>query len=466
MPDLTIEQLRTLRIAAERLLELPEAEKWDARGHERRADEAKLNRAAFNLLNDVNKNVGIRGLVDLVRRVEASAEQDGRLAPAIKETTYAALMAQIPRNVLEEHVPKIVEVLARAATRSLHASRALLGLEGLTKSADFEYSGPAQIFEQQYPTLTSSVERYMADAVGNHAQAVTSVLVDAANPKSPMGIDALQHQLRSEVAGLTTSRATTIARTETARVYGETARATFRENQIARARLVTAGNPCPVCEEIASRGLVPLDELEGLPIHPNCRCDYIPDVEDWLPPLPEEPAGGEFRSIDPSDPGSFDRWINKEQFPGASAFTKHEVTFIREYKDHSGPVNDALRGNPEGAAYAISQIDSAMAKHQLSENMTLYRGIRGGGPSEVGHFFSEKAYMSTSLNMHVAKRFAGHGTAARVLELRVPKGTNALSMGRFGPVDYYAEYEILLPRNTMWRVVSADAKRIVLEMVK
>ncbi|KKK83454.1 hypothetical protein LCGC14_2793190, partial [marine sediment metagenome] len=42
-------------------------------------------------------------------------------------------------------------------------------------------------------------------------------------------------------------------------------------------------------------GFMKLDDIADLPIHPNCRCDYIPDVEGWLPPKAEvvgQPPGG------------------------------------------------------------------------------------------------------------------------------------------------------------------------------
>lgn len=286
----TFEDLAALHVAAEKLLMLPKADLWLVRRVEYLTDDAKIRGAVVKLLSAVNRSIGRAGFVDLVRQVEATADNHGKPSLAAGEMTFIALMQRISDAVLEEHVPRIMEAVGHAALRSMNAERELLGVEPLDtlQKAVFNYTDVAQVFRQRFSQLATSVEGFMVNAVGNHAHAVTSTLVNAANPASPLAIGPLQRQLRGEISDLTVRRATMIARTETARVYNETARATQRELGILRGRIATAGDPCPICVDEAARGIVPLDDLAEVPLHPNCRCDTIPDVENWLPPLPGE----------------------------------------------------------------------------------------------------------------------------------------------------------------------------------
>ncbi len=284
----TFEDLAELHIAAEKLLMVPAADQWLLRGSERRLDEAKLRKVMVDLLSAVNRSVGTPGFVELVRQVEATADPvTGKVSPAAGAIVFQALKQRIDDSVLEERISPLMVVLSRAALRSMNAERELIGLEPLAVLQKTVIPDEEILFREMFPELAASVDGYMVNAVGSHARAITPVLVNAANPASPMAIGPLQRQLRSQIADLTVKRATLIARTETARVYGETAKETQRANGIARSRLATAGNPCPICREEAARGFLPIDELQPIPLHPNCRCDWIPDVENWLPPMPE-----------------------------------------------------------------------------------------------------------------------------------------------------------------------------------
>lgn len=81
---------------------------------------------------------------------------------------------------------------------------------------------------------------------------------------------------------ITRNRARTIARTEVIRANSEATLSTFeqfgeRDVQL-DAEWVTAGDDrvCPLCEPNEGR-IFPVDEARGMiPLHPNCRCDWIP----------------------------------------------------------------------------------------------------------------------------------------------------------------------------------------------
>jgi len=86
------------------------------------------------------------------------------------------------------------------------------------------------------------------------------------------------------------ARARTIARTETIAAHAEASLNSFREAGIEGVNVVaefaTAGDDevCPECEALEGREYS-LDEASGIiPVHPNCRCTFIPSVKDGYEP--------------------------------------------------------------------------------------------------------------------------------------------------------------------------------------
>jgi SPP1 gp7 family putative phage head morphogenesis protein len=76
-------------------------------------------------------------------------------------------------------------------------------------------------------------------------------------------------------------RARMIARTEVIRAHHVAAIQEYRRAQvegiIIDVEWLTAGNPCPICADLAARGPYKVDEVESLiPVHPNCRCTTRP----------------------------------------------------------------------------------------------------------------------------------------------------------------------------------------------
>lgn len=89
---------------------------------------------------------------------------------------------------------------------------------------------------------------------------------------------------RVDKVGIT--RARTIARTEMTRAYGEATLNSYKEMGVhgveVEAEFSTAGDDsvCPECEELEGK-IYSLEEASGLiPVHPNCRCAYIPVVKE------------------------------------------------------------------------------------------------------------------------------------------------------------------------------------------
>jgi hypothetical protein len=106
---------------------------------------------------------------------------------------------------------------------------------------------------------------------------------------------------------------------------------------------------------------------------------------------------------------------------------------------------------------AVPHLDSAIAKGELKEGTTLYRGFSGAsrfgfkpGAGAVGHEFRDNGYHSTSMSAHVSSQFAT-GSDSALLRIRAPKGTKAAHVGTLG--DKESEHEVLLPRGTGYKVV-------------
>jgi HK97 family phage portal protein len=111
-----------------------------------------------------------------------------------------------------------------------------------------------------------------------------------------------------EAKGFDSARAQTIARTESARAYVEgQVQAWKQTDMVTGKKWLVAPEACPFCEAIGKAGqtkgmndpfytvgdtiiaangktfIVDFDNVTGPPLHPNCRCDIIPVLED----LPE-----------------------------------------------------------------------------------------------------------------------------------------------------------------------------------
>jgi len=72
-------------------------------------------------------------------------------------------------------------------------------------------------------------------------------------------------------------RATLIARTETLRAHNEGRKVFYRQAGVKKVKWLTAQDErtCPVCRPLDGR-VFGIDEVEGPPAHPGCRCSVLP----------------------------------------------------------------------------------------------------------------------------------------------------------------------------------------------
>lgn len=100
------------------------------------------------------------------------------------------------------------------------------------------------------------------------------------------GMMDLARDLEDEVDGIGILRARTIARTETIEAHAEATLNAYEEAQIegveVEAEFSTAGDEqvCPECQDLEGT-VMSLDDARGvIPVHPNCRCAFIPVIQD------------------------------------------------------------------------------------------------------------------------------------------------------------------------------------------
>lgn len=159
-----------------------------------------------------------------------------------------------------------------------------------------------------------------------------------------------------------------------------------------------------------------------------------------------------------------------KNFPG---FNMAEEEAIIEYVQDSTPINSALRKNTKYALEdnkkIIAGLDSVLDKSVLAESTTVYRGVRVTGDmfdamSNHG-IYHDKGFSSTTSKKSIAQDWVSSGnwgdSKAVVLQINMPAGFKAhkidYAMGKsngWGIENYDSEEEVILPRNTAFKVIS------------
>jgi hypothetical protein len=114
-------------------------------------------------------------------------------------------------------------------------------------------------------------------------------------------------------------------------------------------------------------------------------------------------------------------------------------------------INQGLRKG-DGNCSSCGKLDSAISKSEVTKDVQVFRGA--SLPESVlaslksGAEFTDKGYVSTSLDHNTASKFAA-GSA--VFSIHVPKGLKGIFASHYTEND---EKELLLPRGSKFRVDS------------
>lgn len=147
-------------------------------------------------------------------------------------------------------------------------------------------------------------------------------------------------------------------------------------------------------------------------------------------------------------------------------------TYTQEYYMD---VNYYLRNEsfPEGAdenyksfvKKIINGTDKAIEQYNLKESVTTYKGTSSEYYSDykVGETFEMKEFNSTSISEGVARKFSQETKNGYLLEIKVPSSTKAMYLGKNS--SNANEYELLIARNTKYKILSKSNTGMVLEVV-
>lgn len=232
------------------------------------------------------------------------------------------------------------------------------------------------------------------------------------------------------------------------------------------------------------------------PAHPNCRCSVTmlpPDVEET--PYNEQTTE-QVKESDPLHPTSWDSDLEVDEVGQQDWAYNNQKEYIQFGIGSDQDVSDALvdystTGGFEdlnadlrsGKALSAANerkaglLDQALMNEYatFTRDITTFRGLDDTtgffANLKAGNTFTDRGFISTSLNPKVPEIFTLESAKPTVLEIRVPQGSNALSMegvlmeisdgvGTRLDADQAEMYgftavnEVLLPRNTTFEVLS------------
>lgn len=157
-----------------------------------------------------------------------------------------------------------------------------------------------------------------------------------------------------------------------------------------------------------------------------------------------------------------------------TGYNQVEVDALGEYVGDSSFINQALRTNNSDVKSNqeyIAALDQILDKSPLVEATTVWRGIRANptvfAALENKGIYHDKAFSSTSSNEKVARDWIKGASSwsekkSVTLEIKLPTGFKAHKIdysidqatGFSGLSSYEEEEEVILPRNTAYKVVS------------
>lgn len=123
--------------------------------------------------------------------------------------------------------------------------------------------------------------------------------------------------------------------------------------------------------------------------------------------------------------------------------------------------------------HQIEDIDHAIQGFKLKHDVIVYRGAdklaleppeaRSEGDALVGNEFSDAGFVSTSASIEAAMSFV-HKPEDVLMEIRLPAGMHAMPVNAMTDAtlasEIGAEAEVLLPRDTQFKVVGYELRRL------
>lgn len=189
-------------------------------------------------------------------------------------------------------------------------------------------------------------------------------------------------------------------------------------------------NTCPICAELDGKVISANERkttFQRPPKHINCKCIWTRisalNKDYKLPAI----TGIDNKLIERLE--YIQRTTKAElanTIPRASKYTKAELSSIEAYKGNGYiNINQALLGNHPMNPYAendIKQLDKAIKRTTLENDVLLYRGVGFKRPLKVGEEINNPNFLSTSTSRDISMEFAEKADWQKyILVFRAPK---------------------------------------------
>ncbi len=189
-------------------------------------------------------------------------------------------------------------------------------------------------------------------------------------------------------------------------------------------------NTCPICAELDGKVISANERrttFQRPPKHINCGCIWVRvsalNKDYKLPAV----TGIDNKLVERLE--YIQRTTKAElasTIPGALKYTKAELSSIEAYKGNGYiNINQVLLGNHPMNPYAendIKQLDKAIKRTTLENDVLLYRGVGFKKPLKVGEEINNPNFLSTSTSRDISMEFAEKADWQKyILVFRAPK---------------------------------------------
>lgn len=240
------------------------------------------------------------------------------------------------------------------------------------------------------------------------------------------------------------TRARAVAVTETTRLFGEGAQATYKLAGLEQWEWQTVSDSGVDAECAGRQGQKYDMDTAFQPAHVNCRCFPRPVVFGDEVPVREE-------ILDFGEGAGAGEWLRKfGSSKAASELGPDGIRALRAYKGfYYKRINMALRSGKTEAL--VDGLDDAFrSAPALAQPLRVYRGVKNNVlPKNLspGTVIKDEAFVSTTLSKTFAKDWA-----STVVEIVLPKGTRVLPPQFLtDALDY--ELELILRRGSSFRIL-------------
>ena len=251
-------------------------------------------------------------------------------------------------------------------------------------------------------------------------------------------------------------RAERVARTETIAASNEGALHRYETEGVEKSEFYPSPDACIDCSSLA--GEYPTKESHNkIPVHPNCRCVWLPVIDSTKPVMPEKPPRPEGTE--------WKKTLTKEEKEAIKDWSGDFYTDMRKYQSTGKGDSDVIN--------AVNRMQSALDKDG-SYNGVAWRGA-SARPADYKELLnakevSMKAFTSASTKSDVAMDFLNSVKAGRQRVLYKIQTRTAVDISRASVVKH--EAEVILRQASKYKVIGrnvgkiGDVKTLVLHLME